>query len=211
MSVTVIPALKAEEKRIAYQLRYKMMCQDLKWLPDEGYVNKEEQDEYDKNQSLIFLALDEYGNCIGTSRLILQGDIALPVELNFDLYPREFIEAIHGKITYSVEVSRFIVPQNLSYKKHEITLMLCREMMKTSISMGVSHSFMSIDVRFFRLLKMIGYTLAEIGESKLYMGSKTTPGVLALNNLLPKLKINKPSLYDYLTADGDMVREKALA
>ena len=151
MSVTVIPALKAEEKRIAYQLRYKMMCQDLKWLPDEGYVNKEEQDEYDKNQSLIFLALDEYGNCIGTSRLILQGDIALPVELNFDLYPREF-----------------------------------------------------------RLLKMIGYTLAEIGESKLYMGSKTTPGVLALNNLLPELKINKPSLYDYLTADGDMVREKAL-
>ena len=53
-------------------------------------------------------------------------------------------------------------------------------------------------------------TLAEIGESKLYMGSKTTPGVLALNNLLPALKMNKPSLYDYLTADGDMVREKAL-
>jgi hypothetical protein len=41
--------------------------------------------------------------------------------------------------------------------------------------------------------------------------TKTTPGVLALRNLLPHLKINKPSLYDYLAADGGMVREKALA
>ena len=206
----VIRAVTAEDKRKAYQLRYKMMCEELKWLPDEGYVNQEEQDEYDKNQSLIFLALDESGNCLGTSRLILQGEIELPIEANFSLYPREFIEAIHGKITYCVEVSRFIVPQNLCYKKHEITLMLCREMMKTSLNMGVSHSFMSIDVRFFRLLKMIGYRLAEIGETKLYMGSKTTPGVLALNNLLPELKVNKPSLYDYLAAEGDMVKEETL-
>ncbi len=209
--MTVIPALKAEEKRKAYQLRYKMMCQDLKWLPDEGYVNQEEQDEYDKNQSLIFLALDESGNCLGTSRLILPGEIALPIEANFDLYPREFIEAIHGKLTYCMEVSRFVVPQNLHYKNHEITLMLCREMIRTCITMGVSHTFMSIDVRFYRLLKMIGLRLAEIGETKLYMGSKTTPGILAFQSLLPNLKVNKPSLYDFLAAEGDMVKETSHA
>ena len=187
-----------------------MMCQDLNWLPSDGYLNQEEQDKYDRKQSLIFLALDESGNCLGTSRLILPGDIELPIEINFDIYPREFIEAIHGDLSYCVEVSSFIVPQNLNYKNHEITLMLCRKMIKTCLNMGISHMFMSIDARFFRLLKMIGYKLTEIGETKLYMGSKTTPGVLALRNLLPELKISKPYLYNYLAADGGMVREKAL-
>jgi N-acyl-L-homoserine lactone synthetase len=208
--VKVIPAQKSEEKRKAYQLRYKMMCQELEWIPSAGLTDQEEHDVYDEEQSIIFLAEDKSGNCLGTSRLILPGKIKLPIEINFNLYPGEFIEKIHGELTYCVEVSRFVVPHNEAYKPHEITLMLCTEMIRTCMNMGVSHMLMSIDVRFFRLLKMLGYTLAEIGETKLYMGSKTTPGVLTLKNLLPELKVKKPSLYDYLAADGGMVREKTL-
>ncbi|UCH82223.1 MAG: hypothetical protein JSW20_06200 [Nitrospiraceae bacterium] len=126
---------------------------------------------------------------------------------NFKTVPAKVLEAVHGTLEYCVEVSRFIVPENPFYKNHEITLRLCREMIKMSIKIGVTHAFLSIDHKFYRMLKILGFPITEIGKSKLYMGSVTTPGVLTLQDLLPQLKIKKPSLYDFMAAEGDMAME----
>ena len=178
-----------------------MMCENLEWLPVNSYPAKEEQDEYDPGQSIIFLAKDMLDNCIGTARLILQGMLPFPIENHFDIYPKEYIEQIYGKLEHCVEVSRFIVPENLFLKNHEITLMLCKSMINMSFRMGVTHAFLSVDYRFFRLLKILGFQLDEIGEPAFYLGSRTVPAILPLENMLPVLKIKKPSLYEYLTAD----------
>jgi N-acyl-L-homoserine lactone synthetase len=207
MSVKIILAREAEEKSLAYRLRYKVMCRDLGWLPAQDYPLGEEQDEYDAKQSIAFLALDFIGNCAGTSRLILPGKIALPIENHFEILRKDLLEASYGKMDYCVEVSRFAVPDHPFLKNHEITLKLCRAMIMTSIKMGVTHMLMSIDYRFFRLLKMLGFCLTEIGKPKFYMGSKTIPGVLPLTNLLPVLRNKKPSLYRYLTVDEEVVEE----
>ena len=204
MSVKIIIARNVVEKKLAYQLRFKMMCENLGWLPAREYPTKEEQDEYDPGQSIIFLATDFMGNCVGTSRLILEGMLSFPIEKYFRVYPREFIEAVHGKLRHCVEVSRFIVPESRHIKNHEITLMLCRSMIKRSIRMGVTHAFLSADHRFFRLLKMMGFQIVGIGEPKFYMGSKTVPGILPLENLLTEIKYKKPSLYEYLTEDEEI-------
>ena len=188
-----------------------MMCQNLKWLSEEAYPAEEERDEYDRNQSIDFIAIDSMGDCIGTCRLISPGIIPLPINKYFNIFPRGKLEQDYGRIQNCVEVSRFIVPKNNCYKRHEITLALSKEMIKLGFNKGITHVFLSLDYRFFRLLKMLGFPIYKIGKTKLYMGSKTTPGVLALQNLLPHLKTNKPSLYDYLAVEGDMVREKALA
>ncbi len=187
------------------------MCNELRWLPPERYPDREERDEYDDMQSMSFIALDSMGNCIGTSRLIFPGELALPVETHFNLYPKEFIEAIHGTLRNYAEISRFIVPGNQSLKKHEITLMLCRAMTKMAIKMRATHMFMSADYRFFRLLRILGFHLEEIGEPMFYMGSKTIPGILPVENLMPVLKEKKPSLYNYLSAGKDMVEDMATA
>jgi len=187
-----------------------MMCQDLKWLSEMDYQVEEETDEYDKNQSIDFIAVDNSGDCIGTCRVILSGIVPLPIIKYFKISSREKLEKDYGSLQYCVEASRFIVPKNNFFNRHEITLALSREMINLGFHIGVTHVFLSLDYRFFRLLKILGFPINEIGETKLYMGSKTTPGVLALNNLLPELKVNKPSLYDYLAAEGDMVREKTL-
>jgi len=179
------------------------MCRDLKWLPSQEYPSGEEQDEYDLKQSITFLAVDILGNCAGTSRLIIPGELPFPIENHFELLPKALLEERHGRLRHCVEVSRFIVPDHPFLKNHEITLRLCKAMIMTSIKMGVTHMLMSIDYRFFRLLKMLGFQLSEIGEPKFYLGSRTIPGILPLINMLPFLRDRKPSLYEFLTVDSE--------
>lgn len=154
------------------------MCRDLGWLKAEDYGSCEEKDEYDDSQSLIFLALDDSGKAIGTSRLILQGELPFPIKRYFSLYEDGLIEALHGKIEKCVEGSRFVVPRHPLFRQHEITQFLYTAMIEECVSMGVTHMFASLDHRFFRLLRMLGLPMSEIGEPKFYMGSKTTPSIL---------------------------------
>jgi len=176
------------------------MCRDLRWLPAQNYAIPEEQDEYDDKQSMAFLVLDTSDNVIGTARLVLHGEVPLPIERHFELYPRELLEAIHGKMECCVEVSRFIIPQNPTFRSHEITQVLCIAMIKIGITKGITHMFVSADHRFFRLLKMLGFPLAEIGKEKFHMGSKTIPGILTLKDMPSIFKQERPFLYELLTA-----------
>jgi N-acyl-L-homoserine lactone synthetase len=187
------------------------MCRDLGWLPPQDYAVPEERDEYDIKQSIIFLAMDYSDNVVGTSRIILPGDIPLPVEKYFKLYPKDEIELVHGKIEYAVEVSRFIVPQNPNFKRHNITQMLCVIMLNELLRIGASHAFVSADHRFFRLLNILGFEFTEIGEPEFYMGSKTIPAITNLNELSSKLAREKPALYELITANGETVGEMSTA
>lgn len=207
----IVIAEEETKKRLTYRLRFEVMCLELGWLSGDEYHGGIEHDEYDSGQSLPFLAIDQFGQSVGTSRLILPGEHPFPVETHFNIHSPERMEKEHGELNYCVEVSRFVVPDNPALKNHEITMMLCRAMIKKSLEMGVSHMLMSTDYRFFRLLKILGFQLEEIGEPKDYMGSKTIPGILPLRNLLPKLKDNKPFLYKYLTATEERNMEMAVA
>lgn len=188
----VIIAKNEQEKRLSYRLRFDTMCRDLGWLPAQDYAVPEEQDEYDKNgQSLIFLAMDDFGNAVGTLRIIRQGEMPLPIERHFELYPVE-LEALYGKLEYYGEISRLIIPSNRTFKNHEITFMFYKEIIKTCVTMGLTHIFASMDYRFFRLQKILGFQFADIGEPQLYMGSKTVPAILALKDLPAILRKEKP-------------------
>lgn len=198
----MIIAKQEHEKRISYQLRFDTMCRELGWLSARDYAVPEERDEYDDTQSIIFLALDAAGNAVGTSRIILPGEIPLPVERHFDLHPRSEIAAVYGEITSAVEISRFIVPPNAQVRRHDITRMLCMSMLRTLLTMGASHAFVSADHRFFRLLRILGIEFEQIGDAKFYMGSKTIPGITNLPLLYETIKRKNPRLYEF-------VRQKA--
>ncbi len=201
----VIVATKAAERSLSYQLRFKVMCEELGWLSADSYPEGEEKDEYDMEQSMIFVAVDDENNIIGTSRLIFQGDIKLPIEKNFKLYPWNFIETLYGRIIKSAEISRFIVPSHPTIKKHIITLMLCKAMLKMSITNRLSHILISADHRFYRLIKILGFNFIEIGEPEFYMGSKTIPAILPMNNLTEKWPLK-----EYL-GNEDVIFEPAYA
>jgi N-acyl-L-homoserine lactone synthetase len=174
------------------------MCRDLGWLRTQDYAVPEEKDEYDSLQSIIFLAFDDDGVPVGTTRIIMPGDITLPIEKHFKLYHKEQIESIHGKIVFGAEVSRFIAPHHHKYKKHEITYALCMALLGKLLIMGASHAYISADHRFFRLLSIMGFGFVPIGEPKEYMGSKTVPAITNLIALAARLRNEKPDLHTLL-------------
>lgn len=176
-------------------MRYRMMCKELGWLPTQEYPSWIESDEYDALQSIAFLAKDTDDNLIGTSRLILKGSIPLPVERHFNLYPAHRLDVIMGERSSCAEASRFIVPKHPIYKNHEITLSLVGKMVGACMEHNISCMLMSADNRFYRLLRMLGLPLYQIGEPKFYLGSQTIPGVLPLGRLESETKYRRPQLY----------------
>ncbi len=200
-----------EEKRLSYRLRFETMCRDLGWIPARDYAEPEEKDEYDERQSIIFLAVDDTGQAVGTARIIMPGDIPLPIERHFDLQPRERVEALHGSIVCGGEISRFIVPDGNRYHKHEITYKLGIALIRALIQAGASHAYISADYRFFRLLAMLGASFTPIGEPKVYMGSKTVPAITRLSALAARLKSERPVLHEQLTAHCDIAPDAGVA
>jgi hypothetical protein len=53
---------------------------------------------------------------------------------------------------------------------------------------------MSADKRFYRLLRMLGFPIAQVGRSRFYMGSETIPAVFPIGRLK-----EKALLYEKLT------------
>ena len=204
----VIIAEEEKDIRKSYRLRFDTMCRDLGWLSAGDYAVPEERDEYDAEQSIPFLAVDATGTAVGTSRIILPGELPLPVERNFVCYSRERIEEIHGDLTCAVEISRFIVSPAAPSQHHEITLQLCMAMLGRLIRMGASHAYVSADHRFFRLLRMLGIRFEPVGEAKFYMGSKTIPGITNLSVLASTLERERPALF-HMASLGTIDRREA--
>lgn len=140
-------------------------------------------DEFDHKQSLSFLAMDDSEVPIGTCRIIFQGEHDLPIMKHFKLLPLDEIEMTLGPLTNHIEISRFVAPPNKLFKPHQITLALCQGFIKHCLNIGVSKGFMSIDYRFFRLLRMLKFPLFKVGESEDYMGSLTVPALLNLESM----------------------------
>lgn len=197
----VIIAEEEKEKKQSYQLRFNVMCRDLGWLSAQDYVAPEEKDEYDIEQSIVFLALDNDGNAIGTSRIILPGKLSLPVSRYFELESEDEIIKKHGDINFAVEISRFIALQNNACKQHDITRMLCMAMLARLLRMNASHAFVSADFRFFRLLRVLGIYFDQVGREKWYMGSKTIPGIVNLTLLFSTIKRERPQLYEIVNQE----------
>lgn len=180
----LIIARSDEDKRICHQMRYKIMGEDLGWINTSDYDLPEERDEYDESQSVPFLVKSNDGSPIGTARLIVEGVIPLPIKKHFRLYPSDVIEKQHGRITGCAEGSRFIVLSHDGCRPHAITNLICAGLIEECLRMGLSHMFVSFDYKVFRLFRMLGYPLFQIGEPAFYLGSKTVPTILSLDNYL---------------------------
>jgi N-acyl-L-homoserine lactone synthetase len=184
--------------KICYRMRYDVMCQELGWISDDR-ATPEERDEYDNEQSIHFLALDDINVPIGTSRLIIEGAIKLPIERFFKINSRNAIAEAYGEITSFAEGSRFIVPRNSKYRRHEVSISMCNALIGMCLDLGISHMFVSADYKVFRLLRMIGFPLEQVGESRHYMGSETVPSIVSIagwDGILEKEYEHKPTLQE---------------
>lgn len=184
------------EKDLAKRLRYKIFCEELKWIPSEDFPDGLETDEWD-DAAVHLIAIREE-KVFGTIRLIWPNPLGLPIETEWSV-------SDEVKSSKPVEVSRFAVDNENNYLPHVISLSLIRAAFIHSIEKGVICWVAALDQVVWRMLRSLGIKFSPIGETKIYLGSRTVPGVLTLSDLRESLLKNYRNIYELLFDRTDIM------
>jgi N-acyl-L-homoserine lactone synthetase len=183
----------AEEEDEMYRLRYRVYCEEFKYLNASDFPEKKEKDIYDP-YSVHFVIKDtsnSHDKVIGTVRIIRNSEIGLPIEKHFKLdidknrIPRENL----------VEVSRFIVEKK--YRIDNFMLDLVRELYHYARRFNVEYVYSVMDERLYLPLIKMGYPFVKIGDTKEYQGT-TTPFLLKISKMGENINRTNPLMYSYL-------------
>ena len=88
-----------------YRLRYEIFCNETHFLDSRDYPTGIETDSFD-DYSFHFAAINQEGDVIGSARMVLNSDLAFPLEKHC---PRLFIDKNSLPRPYLAEISRLAI------------------------------------------------------------------------------------------------------
>ena len=145
--------------------------------------------------SIYFYCRDMNGEVIGVIRQINGSGLGLPTIDDFKLWPEQkvFINRIlWPKI---VEIGSLAVNRN----HNKVAEGLYRQIWQQSKRAQHSYWIASIDNRLLRSLRSRrGFLWVDVGDSKLYMGSDTTPVIADLREQMINMRERAPRFFDYI-------------
>lgn len=146
------------EKYLAFQLRKEIFCDKLNWVNCiDGHI---EVDNYDDDAILIG-ALDEFGDIIGTVRVI-PAFLPMMIEKEFSL----LISPGHRirKEVDTAEASRLCVRSTIdSRKKSRISHALYHAAYKWCMFYGIRYLYIVVEKKMLRNLNRIGLSCHSVG------------------------------------------------
>jgi len=157
-----------EQVRLAQALRYKVFCAEKSWISSEGCEEETETDAHDSG-AVHFLALDNDGTAVGTSRYLIGRHQELPAAQHIDL------ASLNLNVADVTEVSRLAtLPASRS---HDLAVFL--GLTRLMWHWGMEHSVKSwmaiADVPLFHLLTRLRIPVLAVAPSLDYMGSECVP------------------------------------
>lgn len=191
-------------KEQIYRLRYEIYAIECGFENPHNFPDKLEQDDYDQC-SIHFAAMNEYGEVIGTIRLILKNEKGFPMEhvadtSGFKERPRD---------RYLTEVSRLAVSKTMRRRSEDgiygvrsylnmsqggvadapdnppgaekrqtpvILLGLYKAVYLKCKELGITHMIMIAEEKLFHALWRFGFLFHQIGPSVEYHGTRTPYG-----------------------------------
>jgi N-acyl-L-homoserine lactone synthetase len=178
-----------------FQIRYRVYCEEYKYLNPSHYSDNRERDRYDP-YSLHLVIRHKSGELAATSRLILNSPIGLPIEKNFDLdieIPQESRHQIG-------EVSRLIVARR--FRRQQLLLVLIKGLYLLSKKYQINDVFCVLDDRLQPNLLRIGVPLKRIGRKSIFQGL-TAPYLIHVNELEEVMGEKNRSLMKFFS-NGEM-------
>lgn len=158
---------ETEEKMQAYQLRHKVFCEELKWVPkrEDGL----EIDNYDNNA--IFFGVFINRRLLAFLRLILS-DGHFMIEKEFS----SLVDSTHKiqKTNDTAEISRLCVApearnqmmsENFSF--HNISMLLYKSVYHWCNRYNIKYLYLVVETKIYRLLRIQGFPCMAIGEPKI--------------------------------------------
>lgn len=157
-----------EQIRLAQELRYRVYCAEKQWIESSSCSGDAEADAFDES-AVHFLAFDEDGTAVGTSRYLLGSAQRLPAEEFID------VERLGLDRTRVTEVSRLATLP--SSRSHDLAVFL--GLTRLMWHWGMDHaiqSWMAIaDVPLYHLLSRLRIPELAVAGHVDYLGSECVP------------------------------------
>jgi N-acyl-L-homoserine lactone synthetase len=168
-----------------------------------GFLKENEEDPYEGSSTYFVAQTAELKEIVGVTRLIFMKIDDLPTIRHFNIYDIEKLKLSRLEKNKYAEISAFT-----KMPKHDVGLGLIKSVLQYSVGKGISHWVCCIDERVYKYMyRMFKFPFKVIGEPNVYLGSKTIPCVLDLNECLETLKEKRGKLYDYFIENEENVME----
>ena len=207
-----------------YRLRFQVYCHECHFIKAEDYPNEMEQDGYDA-QSVHFAAMDKHGDMIGTMRMILPGDLPLPIERHCPDLPiakdplpgmgyTEISRLVISKqmrrrrddgMYYEprVEDERGVNAQKQEYLRRAkpMAFGLYREMYHESKRLGINYWYALMEKSLWLLLRIHGFRFECLGP-ELDVYGPVCPYLGKLPVMEQEVSRKFPKFFEYFTEDS---------
>ncbi len=167
-------------RKKSFALRYKVYCEERKFLSANSFPEKLEYDCYDAH-SKHFGLLCKKGELLGSVRLVHDSGVGFPMEKHWDdLIPCHLRSSM-------AEISRLVICKQGSGKNKRsfstlpMTLQLYLEIYKSIKENNMTHVLAAMEPSLVRLLRRFGFQFQEVGEEIDYYGL-VKPYILTLQD-----------------------------
>lgn len=198
MSLELRVAKTEEEKNFAFEIRYKIFCEEMHYLDPEKFPDKKETDNYDALNTTLQMLLIYDNLAIATVRLILPSNTladsskyGLPIEELIDLseYKQRDIKL--------AEPSRSSI---LKEHRKGMTLMnLWRLLVQCAHNNNITHFVTTSHPKDIKLYSKLGFEI--IAAEKPFSAVSNNP---AVSYLLDLGKLNEPYM-SFFNKKGDNI------
>ncbi len=173
----------ASELEELYRLRYKVYCEEYKYIDQDKHPNKFETDEYDQ-YSDHFVMRDKTHEIAAMVRVIKYSREGFPLEKFF----QRNVQLSQDDQEKTVEISRLIVAQK--YRKKGLLLFLLKGLYRYALDNNVRYAYSVMDETLYPILKKIRVPLRIIGPKNVYQGV-TFPCLLSVSEWIDEVKSSR--------------------
>jgi len=164
----------------AYRLRYKVYCEEKRWLKSEDYPGGIEKDEYD-DKAVHVIAFDEEFRIVGNMRILQKEDFGkLPFENHPSLAGRKV------DVPDMAELSRFVI------RTGGDSLMLAKGLLRaiyhTCVKLGIWNCIDICEPSLIRLVSKFNVYFEPLAPPSMYYGGFTQPALLDIREMQEKWK-----------------------
>lgn len=183
-----------------YRLRYRVYCEERKFLSSEHYPNRLERDSFD-DHAVNFAAFDQDGMVAASVRLVCQGDErGLPLQQHCPLFDDRVLPApeLAGEVSRLVLNRGYRIPPG-GGSTGTVVMEVYRVMYQYSREQGVRYWYAAMERPLVRMLARIGVVFECIGPEVDYFGP-VAPFLLDLEELDRHLKWCNPDFLRFLNS-----------
>lgn len=185
------------ELQNCYRLRYKVYCEEKRWISPSDFPDKMERDEYD-TKAVQVIAMNEDFEIVGMMRILQEADFS---KLPYQEHPG--MKGNKVQASNAAELSRFVVTATKS--RYYVVKGLLRAVYQTSRNMGIDNWIFMYEPSLKRLLANFKFFTDPLCLPTKYYGALTMVGLADIPKLEKIWRRNNPDAWKFNTTEMTMM------